>query len=302
MPISPEEFTKRLDAISEHEGVAYGRAHLLFDEEDKHAQATLKYKGHLALSDAFKCFFLETLELTNLELRPKIKDPLSEFYALFVPRLAHSFQSICGAERVAIRGYPYHAYTLLRNVFDIVLLLSGGMQKMADLYSIEGIEPGKPIDPKAMRKLRKSTEFEVRRKMVGDQSGLTAKTIDELSAWDELFDYETHGARLSLTQSMAWLKKAGPLPVLPSFDESAYAIFMNRHSEVGWMIHRLIPLLQPPGIQLPASWQEKWQILDESFEIMVESLTEQCGKAIGAAIVEFVKSKFPFNAHSTFPL
>src|SRR3990172_706274 len=137
MPMSPEEFTKRLDAISESEGVPYGRAHLLFDEEEKHAHATLKYKGHLALSDAFKCFFLETVELTNVELCPKIKAPLSELYALFVPRLAHSFQSLCGAERIAIRGYPYHAYTLLRNVFDTVLLLSGGMQKMADLYSIE---------------------------------------------------------------------------------------------------------------------------------------------------------------------
>ena len=48
MPMSPEEFTKRLDAISESEGVPYGRAHLLFDEEEKHAHATLKYKGHLA--------------------------------------------------------------------------------------------------------------------------------------------------------------------------------------------------------------------------------------------------------------
>jgi|ERR1039458_1300696 hypothetical protein len=125
MAISPEEFVKRLDAISEYKGVPYGRVHLLFDEEEKHGQATLQYKGYLALSDAFKCFFLETVELVNTECRPKVKTALSEFYPLFVPRLAHAFQSLCGAERVSLRGYPYHGYTLLRNVFDNLVLTSG---------------------------------------------------------------------------------------------------------------------------------------------------------------------------------
>jgi len=39
MALSPEEFVKRLDAISESDGIPYGRAHLLFDEEQKHQEA-----------------------------------------------------------------------------------------------------------------------------------------------------------------------------------------------------------------------------------------------------------------------
>lgn len=302
MAIRPEDFIKRLDAISEHDGVPYGRAHLLFDEEEKHGQAVLQYKGYLALSDAFKCFFLETVEGVNVECRPKIKAPLSEFYALFVPRLSHGFQSLCGAERVAIRGYPYHGYTLIRNVFDNIVLTSAALQKFVDFYSIEGVEPGKPVDPDAVRKLRKSTEFAARRKMTGDQSGLSQQTLAELTKWDALFDYETHGARLSLTQAMGWMKKTAPLPVLPKFDESAFAMFMNRFCEVGWMVHRLVPAVQPPGIPLSNGWKEKWRVIDESFEISVESLTKQLGKNIGAAIVEFVKAKFPFNEQSSFPI
>jgi hypothetical protein len=46
---------------------------------------------------------------------------------------------------------------------------------------------------------------------------------------------------------------------------------------------------------------EKWRILDDSFEITVNSLTEQLGKKIGAAMVELVKVKFPFNEKFTFP-
>jgi hypothetical protein len=98
------------------------------------------------------------------------------------------------------------------------------------------------------------------------------------------------------------LKGAEPLPVLPRFVDSAFAMFMNRFAEVGWMAHRLIPLVQPPGVPLPDPWKEKWRIIDESFGLTVESLTKQLGKNIGAAIVEFVKAKFPFNEQSQFPL
>ena len=213
MALSPEEFVKRLDVISENDGVPYGRAHLLFDEEEKHQKAILKYKGYLALSDAFKCFFLETVELVNIVCRPKITAPLSEFYALFVPRLAHNFQSLCGAERVAICGYPYHAYTLLRNTFDNLVLTSAALQKITDFYSVEGVVPGKPFDVAAVKKLRKGTEFEVRRKMTGSDSGLTQETKDELAKWDDLFDYEVHGARLSLASAQGWMKGKEALPI-----------------------------------------------------------------------------------------
>lgn len=153
-----------------------------------------------------------------------------------------------------------------------------------------------------MKKLRKDTEFEVRRKMTGSDSGLTQETRDELAQWDALFDFEVHGARLSLAGAQGWMKGQEPLPVLPRFEEMQFALFLNRYCEVGWMVHRLTPAIQPPGVPLPASWMEKWRVLDDSFEITVHSLTQQLEKKIGAAIVELVKTKFPFNEQSAFPL
>jgi len=302
MAISPEEFIKRLESISDYMGSAYGRVRLLFEEEEKHEQAILQYKGYRALSDAFKCFFLETVELANTECRPKIKTRLSEFYGLFIPRLAHNFQSLCGAERVALRGYPLHGYTLLRNTFDNIVLTSAALQKFTDFYSVEGITPGKPVVFDAIRKLRKTTEFAVRLKMTGKQSGLSQETREELAKWDSLFDYETHGARLSFAQTQGWLKGAEPLPILPKHSERASAIFINRYCEIAWMTHRLVPLVQPPQVPLPDGWMKKWILIDESFEICIDSLTQQMGKKIGAAIVELVKTKFPFNEQSAFPL
>ena len=92
------------------------------------------------------------------------------------------------------------------------------------------------------------------------------------------------------------------LPVFPQFRERDFAMFMNRYCEIAWMTHRLIPLLQPPAIPLDQRWQEKWNVIDKSFGIVSLSPTKENGKAIGAAIVEYVNAKFPFSADSTFPL
>ncbi len=302
MALDVAAFQKRLDENSEYKGVPFGRVHLIFEAEEEHAQACLKYNGYLHLSDAFKCHFLEAVELLNTEVRPKVKSPLSEFYPLFMARLAHSFRTLCGAERVSLRGYPYHGYALLRNTFDNLLMTSAALQKVTDFYALEGIEPGKEIDPVQIKKRRKLAEWHTTAVMTGAKSGLSEKTISEVAIWDAMFDYETHGARLSVASAMGWMKGTEPLPVVPKFSESAFAIFVNRYCEIGWMTHRLVPLIQSPDAALPDSWKKKWRVIDESFEIMVNSLTEQSGKAIGAAIVELVKAKFPFNESGAFPL
>jgi len=302
MSIPIELFEKQLEDISEHEGVAYGRAHLLFNEEEKHGIECLQYKGYLSLSDAFKCHFLLTVELLNIDIRPKITTPLSELYALFIPRLVHSFKSLCGCERLALRGYPYHSYALLRNTLDNNILTSAVFQGITDFYSIEGIEVGKQPDAKSIMRLRKDTEYEVRRNMTGTKSGLSTTTIDELKKWDAMFDYEVHGARLSLADSTPWIKGSEPLPVLPEFSENSFAIFMNRYCEIAWMTHRLIPMIQPSGTLLDDEWHKKWIIIDQSFETMVNSLTKQLKKNIGAAVVELVQVKFPYNEKSSFSL
>ena len=296
------DFQARLDAISNLEGVPYKRAYLLFEEERKHKEAVLQYKGYLALSDAFKCFFLETVELINTYTRPKIDTPLSEFYSIFLPRLVHSFKSLCGAERMATCGYPHNAYSLIRNIFDDTLMTSATLQKFTDFYSIEGVTPGEPINIKSVKKLRKDTEYQMRELMTGSKSGLSKETYEELKKWDDMFDFEVHGGRLSLASAVDWMKGKDTLPVIPKFDEMEFGMFMNRFCEIGWMVHRLIPVLQPPNILFPNDWAHKWQVLDESFKVTVNSLTEQLGKKIGATIVELAEKKFPFNAQSTFPI
>ncbi len=158
------------------------------------------------------------------------------------------------------------------------------------------------MDIAAIKKLRKKTEHAVRLKMTGDQSNLSPETRDALEKWDMMFDWEVHGARLSLVGAQEWLRGIEPLPVVPRLVEREFAMFMNRYCEVGWMTHRLIPSLQLPCVPLSDAWKEKWRVLDDSFEAVAKAISEEGGKPIGSAIIELVKAKFPFNEHSEFPI
>jgi hypothetical protein len=203
---------------------------------------------------------------------------------------------------MASRGYPLQAYTVLRNVFDLLLNVSAAVQGIADFYSLDGVVPGTPVVLRDARILRKKTERSVHQAMMGSASGLSEANREELTKWNDLFDYETHGGRLSLTQAVRWMRQEAPLPILPEFEQRSFAMFVNRYSEIAWMLHRLMPLLQPPEVLFTSDWLSKRNLLDDSFKIMVEALTVDLGKPIGAAIVELVSTKFPFNARSTFPL
>ena len=302
MDITVEEFLKRLDAISRYKGRLYGRVFSLFVAEDLHFEKCIQYKGYLKLSDAFKNFFLESIEYLNKNSMPKAFSSLSESYFIFIPGFIYNFKTLCGAERLALKGYPYQACTLLRNVFDNLVLISAAMLKFTDFASIEGIQAGKIYDPNANKKLRKKTEREIREKMTGKNSGLSQATCDELSKLDMLFDIEVHGGRMSQSEIHTWPENKKNLPILPKFSERAFAMFMCRFIEIGWMFHRILPNIQPKIIPFNDTWKGKWKIIDESYEVIEESMTKQLGKEIGKAFIEFISKKFPYNQDSFFPL
>lgn len=289
--------------ISTVDGRAFARLSTLDDAQVGHYQESEKLKGLIALSRAFNCFFLETVELLNTKIRPQIKAPLSEFYGIFLPRVAIHFQTLCGAEIAARNGYPLQACASLRNVFDAAVLTSAALLKVTDFYSIEGVVPGGALDIAKVKRLRKDTEFQVRNVMTGNDSGLTPETIGELNKIDSIFDYETHGARMSFAmQADSWMKGKGMLPIVPRYSEAEFSLFANRYIEIAWMTLRLLPNLQPPSIHFTQAWKEKWSILDAAFRLTLDAVSAQLGKKFGHAMIEFIEKKFPFTKDSEFPL
>jgi hypothetical protein len=150
-----------------------------------------------------------------------------------------------------------------------------------------------------VKRKRIAAERIISSKMMGADSGLSLTTLAQLGKVDVLFDWETRGQRLSATQSMEWLKGIGPLHFLPRFEENAFAPFMNRYLETMWMVHRLFPFIRPHTGPLPDDWRDRWNIIDDALERCAFSLTAQFAKPIGQAVVDFVKTKFPFDATSS---
>jgi hypothetical protein len=305
--MTPEDYVKRLESVVASS--ASDRLDLLASEEHNYFVAARDaLKGLGALADAFNSLFLETVERLNSESRPKVKQQLSDHYPLFVPRLVTAFRVLRAAENTAFDGYPLQGYTLLRNVFDDNVLTAAALQQITTFYAIEGVDPKAKVDPKtpidasAILGARRRTEFAVTRVMVGADSGLSAVAREDLAKLNRLFDFETHGARLSLTHAMNWMQGRGGLEVTPKFDENGFAIFANRYCEIAWMTHRLLPQIQPPDAMFAGDWGDKWAILDDSFKMIVESLSTSLGKTVGSSFVEFIETKFPFNQARAFPL
>ncbi len=270
---------------------------ILLAEQTFHSSA-INMHGFVALSRAFKSLVLDTV---NLSPTWKESTSLSQVHAWLLPRMAGSFHTVCGAERAAMWGYPGPAFALLRNVFDSTVVSSAVAQGFATFMEAEGLFEGEPLDPRKLSRRRKDCEFAINARMVGKDSGLSEVARRELGKLNQLYDFETHGQRMTATTTMSWLKGQDGLHFLPRYEEMNYAVFVNRFSEVTWMLHRLLPLVWPAEVAANEDWCRRWGTLDQCFRQTVESLTVDLKKAVGHAIVEFVDSKFPFNGLSRLP-
>jgi hypothetical protein len=298
--MNSKEFQIRLEKMYEIGGVKFGRLRHMMAAEGDFAAAMDQYRGYAALIDASKCHFLEAVERFNLEIQPCVAEPVASSHAMFVEKLVYIFQSLRVAEIAARNGYPMHGVTLLRNAYDNAVLTSSVLLGLTTFTALAGVRPNEPFEPRKAKRNRK--EQRVRRKMDGRDSGLSSDTQSILQTFGEIYDAETHGGQVSQSYTFNWLKGSEPLPVAPSFSERKASLFLNRHIEVAWMAHRLLPSLQFPGHHLAFAWATKWDAIDDSFRVMSMAATEQLGKPFGAAVCEFVRSKFPFDSKAEFPM
>jgi hypothetical protein len=122
----------------------------------------------------------------------------------------------------------------------------------------------------------------------------------ELKRWNDLFNMEVHGARMSFAvEGQAWIQGLSSLPIFPTPDSQSFKMYLNRSSEIAWILLRTFPFLQVEPKAFGSEWARKWQILDESFHFMVEGL-ERIGKKVAAALIHFVDTRFSFNPESIY--
>lgn len=298
-------FEADLHAIADHNGVPFGRLQSYWQEESRHLEMMQSNNPDtLLVVRAYQCLFLETAELLNASwTQPGAWSQLDYYKSHFVPRMVIVFKQIGCTDLMATHGYPLPAYAMLRNVFDSLVLISAVMQRITDFPKIEGEIPGVLPTDKKSRELRKNAEREARRRMIGMDSGLPADTREKLALLDDMFDLEVHGARFSHATAAGWVVGTDPLlPLVPEYQSHLTGLYEIRQSEIAWMAHRLLPLLQHSALTFPDAWKDSWRILDCGFEAHVRRLTDRQESKSEIPTVAFVKCKFPFGENTRYPL
>jgi hypothetical protein len=146
--------------------------------------------------------------------------------------------------------------------------------------------------------LRIQEERRVWSLLLRKDSGLPQEVIKELSIWERMFHEEVHGSKFSLgADVMRWFRgqgepSIGPTP--PTLNDTSWSNYMNRAAEIGWLVVRLLPYLQPAQNAFGEDWRKKHDILDDSFRFSEQSLCKEC-KEIGEAFTKFVDEKFSFK-------
>jgi hypothetical protein len=198
-----------------------------------------------------------------------------------------------------MKGYPLDAYSLMRDLKDRAFLLAGVAHNITTFPTIIGaVKLPSPADRneygKKSTKVRRDVEQKVSNYLIGKDSGLPQNIRQDLALWDEFFHYEAHGGGISLTTELKALAGGAAPNIGPTFDQGSFALYMNRSSEVGWFLLRLLPYLQVADNAFGNEWHTKRAVLDDSFRFMLE-LLGTLGKSIGDALIVLVDNKFAFN-------
>jgi hypothetical protein len=258
-----------------------------------------KFHGHRVLTDAFLGFFAETLQ-TQLAFHSRHGWPSNQpNYALIFLMYLTMFRTVRATEVLSVNGYPMQGYALQRSIKDQVFTLCAIANNMMGLNELFGWQQagipktGTEYNRKSAAN-RMKAERKIRSVIIGEQSGLSEETKDELLNWDLLFNNETHRGLFTLFTTLDDLLE-GKLDVVgPSPEEKNEAMFLNRSNELNWMILRLIPCIRRKEITWSDEWTKKWDLLEESFRMMNEGFAE-LGKKIPLAHFELIKMKFKFG-------
>lgn len=258
---------------------------------------TRKYHGQKILMDSFQGFFMQSIEASLESVRKNGWPQKAENFSQILLYNVILFRSFRASENLLQHGYPYDGYALLRDLKDRTIFLAGIAHNITTFPKIFGYAGISDVDDEEWHKIKrrqKKEEFRVLDRIIRKNSTLPENVTSELEKWEKLFHEEVHGSKFSFFEELgSWARDGNPLTIGPIARETSVSMYMNRASEIAWLIVRLMPYMQPVESAFGNEWSERQKILDDSFLYMQKSLSN-VGKKIGGAYIQFVKEKFTF--------
>ena len=293
-----EEWQERLEKAFTSNGIIGAQLVSVIEQEQKYGiYINRKFHGQNILMESFQAIFIESIRLAirNVYITGWPED--KPYYPMTILYYLTMFRRLRAAENLIRCGYPLDGYSLLRDLKDRTIFLAAIPKGITSLLKIIGDTGNEKLTEENYKKIknsRKNEERKVLNKMIRKESGFDSATLEELNRWENMFHEEVHGSRMTLFLEMGLWRKQEKLSIGPIPHELAYGMYMNRAVEIGWLITRLLPLLQLKPKSFGDEWAEKWHVLDDSFRVMVKGL-ESIGKGIATAFIHFVDTQFLFS-------
>ena len=296
--MSVEEWHKRLADTFKVNGLVGGHLRIIHEAEDNVSNYLItNFRGQDALLCSFQSFFIETLLLANQQVKMRGWPKNAPNYAVSLVAFFNLFRRFRACEILYLKGYPLDGYALMRDIKDRAFQFAGVARNITTFPRVLGLPATQASDPSYRQKTtrnRKENEQRVMHAMTGKTSGLADDVQEDLKAWDDMFHLELHGGTFSLMTELQQLKEGNALQIGPSVVQNAYVMYINRSSELGWMVTRLLPYVQMSENAFGDEWHKKREILDDSFRYMLESL-DSLGKRLGASFITMMDDKFAFK-------
>lgn len=291
------KWQERIEETFKGKSGLVGGDHLqdLMDHEKRMRPHLIKvFYGYVRLMDAFFDFYIETHR--QIAARQETKWPdntvvLSLMHLATLWRFRTSYI-------VFWKGYFVDAHSLLRavleNVFQIAALHSGTIT-IREMFGDGSIRNAKNLSVEQTDKLIQqrvsACDRKVRSWMIGDQSGLTSDAKEDLRMFVQGLHMSVHKAQATLLLGFKKWVDRHPLSFFPAYDEGLATLYANSSVFLGWMVTKTFPLLQIKSSEFADSWQEKYKVLDESFQEYVADFP----KRLGRSVEELIQKKFDFE-------
>lgn len=292
------EWQKRLVENFSMNGIVGGNLLEIQNFENSYGEYYIKtFHGQNILIDSFQSFFKETLD-SGFNWISKYDWPKNcPYYPLIFLYYIILFRSYRACENLLLKGYPLDGYALLRDLKDRVVFLAGIAHNITSFSLIHGYGGQYEVSQEnywaKIKPITKKEELRVLNRILRKESGLPEHLKLELKLWENLFHEEVHGSKFSFFQEIGnWIEHKN-ISIGPRPQESSMAMYMNRSAEIGWLIVKLLPYLQPTESAFGDNWGKKYKILDESFRYAIQGLSK-AGKRIADAFIFLVDSKFHF--------
>lgn len=303
--MTTEQVLDRLDKVFSSEGIIGARLIPILEKERQNEEiAEAKFRGFRWLTDSFFDFYLETIKAAEVCCLSKgLPQQLSCYPSVFL-KFVVNFWSFRAGDVLYRNGYPLDGYALLRDLKDQAIAFAAIHAGISSYRALEGVAPeenASETDLEKMRQRRMAEERRVMKLFFGQPSGLSEEVRGHLDGWNSLFHLEVHGSRLTFYSSGGdWLSGRTRLPLVPSPSQDDMVMYVNRGLEIQWMFVRLLPFLQTIPDAFGSAWAGKWTVLDETYRIFIERLSQNNQKPHFQAFIDFIDAKFPNSASISY--